>query len=231
MNIVINALPYKKNSSGIGTMIRELYGAYAGVTLRKCQIIMPHDSPEFSTGGQCELIRMPWNYDQGFRRILFQAFAMGRRCCRNAVLLTTDSKCPFFLPKSCTSIPLITDLAVYIGDLTEQPLDELVDSCQDEAAMSRVAVAQCAGCWNVCEVANEMNYWNRNGDEKSHRKIYVGQPFRADRSGLCSGVRRKIRRAWTHPRQHPRWQRSEYPEPLKRYEPRGNVCRQYSEID
>lgn len=38
---------------------------------------------------------------------------MGRRCCRNAVLLTTDSKCPFFLPKSCTLIPLITALAVY----------------------------------------------------------------------------------------------------------------------
>ncbi len=29
------------------------------------------------------------------------------------MLLTTDSKCPFFLPKSCTLIPLITDLAVY----------------------------------------------------------------------------------------------------------------------
>lgn len=113
MKVVINALPYKKNSSGIGVMIRELYGAYTGVTRRRCQILMPHDSPEFPAGGQSEIIRIPWNHRQNFRRIFFQAFAMGRRCCQDAVLLTTDSKCPFFLPKSCTLIPLITDLAVY----------------------------------------------------------------------------------------------------------------------
>lgn len=113
MNIVINALSYKKNSSGIGVMIRGLYGAYTGVSRRKCRIIMSHDSPELSAGEQSEIIRMPWDYGQGFRRILFQAFALGRRYCRNAVLLTTDSKCPFFLPKSCALVPLITDLAVY----------------------------------------------------------------------------------------------------------------------
>lgn len=113
MNIVINALPYKQNSSGIGVMIRDLYGAYTGVTRHKCRIILSHDSPELSIGGQSETIRMPWNYGQGLHRILFQALVMGRRCCRDAVLLTTDSKCPFFLPRSCTLVPLVTDLAVY----------------------------------------------------------------------------------------------------------------------
>lgn len=113
MKVVINALPYKKNSSGIGIMIRDLYGAYTGVTRRRCQILMPHDSPEFPAGGQSEIIRIPWNHRQNFRRIFFQAFAMGRRYCQDAVLLTTDSKCPFFLPKSCKLVPLITDLAVY----------------------------------------------------------------------------------------------------------------------
>ena len=113
MNIVINALPYKQNSSGIGVMIRDLYGTYADMTRHKCRIVMSRDSPEFSAGERSEIVRMPWNYGQGFRRILFQAFALGRRYCRDAVLLTTDSKCPFFLPKSCTLIPLITDLAVY----------------------------------------------------------------------------------------------------------------------
>ena len=113
MKIVINALPYRKNSSGIGVMIRDLFGAFVGMTKRRCQIIMPHDSPAFPTGGAGETVRISWNHRQSFRRIFFQAFAMGRRYCKDAVLLTTDSKCPFFLPKSCTLIPLITDLAVY----------------------------------------------------------------------------------------------------------------------
>lgn len=112
VKIVINALPYKKNSSGIGVLIRNLYGAYTGVTRRGCQIIMPQDSPEFPAGGHSEVIRIPWSHRQNLRRLFFQAFAMGRRYCRDAVLLTTDSKCPFFLPKSCVLVPLITDLAV-----------------------------------------------------------------------------------------------------------------------
>lgn len=113
MKVVINALAYKKNSSGIGVMIRDLYGAYTGVIRRKCQVIVPNDSPEFPIMGESEIIRIPWNHRQNFRRIWFQAFTMGQRCCRDAVLLTTDSKCPFFLPKSCVLVPLITDLAVY----------------------------------------------------------------------------------------------------------------------
>lgn len=113
MKIVVNALPYKKNSSGIGVMIRELFGPYTGVTQRMCQIILPHDSPEFPTGGHSEIVRVPWDHRHNFRRLFFQAFSMGHQYCRDAVLLTTDSKCPFFLPKSCVLVPLVTDLAVY----------------------------------------------------------------------------------------------------------------------
>lgn len=43
----------------------------------------------------------------------FQTVDLGRRYCRNAILLTNDSKIPFFLPKSCRLVPIITDLAVY----------------------------------------------------------------------------------------------------------------------
>ncbi len=112
MKIVVNALPYKRNSSGIGVMIRELFGPYTSVTQRMCQIILPHDSPEFPAGGHGEIIRIPWDHGHNFRRLLFQAFSLGRQYCRDAVLLTTDSKCPFFLPKSCVLVPLVTDLAV-----------------------------------------------------------------------------------------------------------------------
>lgn len=113
MKVVINALSYKKNSSGIGVMIRDLCGTYTGVTRRKCQVIVPHDSPSFPAEGQGEVICAPWDYRQNLRRILFQAFTLGRQYCQNAVLLTSDSKCPFFLPKDCVLIPLVTDLAVY----------------------------------------------------------------------------------------------------------------------
>lgn len=45
--------------------------------------------------------------------MLFQTVQLGQKYCQNAVLLTTDSKTPFFLPKSCKLVPLVTDLAVY----------------------------------------------------------------------------------------------------------------------
>ncbi len=113
MKIVINALPFKQNSSGIGVMIRELFGRYAQRTNRQCQVILSNDAPEFPEGNTTELIRIPLEHGQGLRRIFFQSFRMGREYCRAAVLLTTDSKTPFFLPKSCKLVPLVTDLAVY----------------------------------------------------------------------------------------------------------------------
>lgn len=94
-------------------MIRELYGAYTHITSRVCQIILSHDSPEFPASENSEIVRILWNHGNNIRRLFFQAFSMGRQYCRESVLLTTDSKCPFFLPKSCVLVPLITDLAVY----------------------------------------------------------------------------------------------------------------------
>lgn len=111
--MVVNALPYKKKSSGIGGMIRDLYGAYAKITRRPCQVIVPQDAPEFADGGRSEVIRIPYNHADNLRRLFFQAFSLGRLFCRESVLLTTDSKCPFFLPKTCVLVPLVTDLAVW----------------------------------------------------------------------------------------------------------------------
>lgn len=113
MKTVINALPYKQNSSGIGVMIRELFGRYAGLTDRPCQVILSQDAPVFPEGKTTELVHILSEHGQGLRRIFFQSVRMGREYCRDAVLLTTDSKTPFFLPKSCKLVPLVTDLAVY----------------------------------------------------------------------------------------------------------------------
>lgn len=113
MKVVINALQYKPNSSGIGVMLRDLFGPYTRITGRPCKVILPHDGPEFPSGGETEFIRSPWEHRQGLRRMFFQTFRMGQRYCRDAVLLTTDSKTPLFLPRNCKLIPLVTDLAVY----------------------------------------------------------------------------------------------------------------------
>ena len=111
--IVINALAYKQNSSGIGVMIRELFGSYARMTRRCCQVLLPQDGPEFYGGIDTEVIRIPYQHKQGMKRMFFQTFQMGKQYCQDVALLTTDSKVPFLLPHSCTLIPLITDLAVF----------------------------------------------------------------------------------------------------------------------
>ena len=113
MKIVINALQYKPNSSGIGVLLRELFGPYTGITKRSCQVILPNDELEFPVGAGTQIIHAPWRNSQSVRRILFQSFQLGRRYCKDAALLTSDSKTPFFLPQSCKLIPLVTDLAVY----------------------------------------------------------------------------------------------------------------------
>lgn len=113
MKVVINALQYKPDSSGIGVMLRDLFGPYTKIAGWPCRVVLPHDGPEFPAGEGTELTRCPWRHDQGLRRMFFQSFQLGLKYCRDAVLLTNDSKTPLFLPKSCTLVPLITDLAVY----------------------------------------------------------------------------------------------------------------------
>lgn len=112
MKTVINALQYKKDSSGIGVMVRELMGRYARLAPDSCQVVLPEDAPDFPSGG-AEQVRAPLKHGQGLKRMFFQLFLLGRKYCRDAVLLTTDSKIPFFLPKSCVPVTVVTDMAVY----------------------------------------------------------------------------------------------------------------------
>lgn len=112
--IVLNALPYKRDSSGIGVMIRELFGLYTKIVRRPCLVILSKDSPAFPQDKvNVRQIRSSSTYKQGIRRMLYQSFVLARNYCRDAVLLTTDSKTSFFLPKSCLLISLITDLAIF----------------------------------------------------------------------------------------------------------------------
>lgn len=113
MKIVINALQYKKNSSGIGVLLRDLFGSFIRVTDAPCEVILTRDAPLFPVGERAKCVQAPCAYGQGLRRMFFQTFQFGPRCCQDAILLTTDSKMPLLLPKDCVAVPLVTDLAVY----------------------------------------------------------------------------------------------------------------------
>lgn len=111
--IIINALQYKYNSSGIGVMIRDLFGMFSFCYPQNIKLLLPKNSPSFPAADGTEKITIPYSYQQKLRRVLYQLFVAGPKYCGNSVLLTTDSKVPFFLPKTCTLVPLITDLGIY----------------------------------------------------------------------------------------------------------------------
>ena len=112
MKIIINALQYKKNSSGIGVMIRDLFGPFTKIAKWPCRVILSKDAPDFPAGAETESVRIPYAYVQSGKRMFFQTFRLGSYC-KDAVLITTDSKMPLLLPKDCVAVPLVTDLAVY----------------------------------------------------------------------------------------------------------------------
>lgn len=127
--IVINALQYRPNGSGISITLRELFGRFTSETKRKCRVILPKDSPVFPSSGKTEIIEIPYRYEEGIKRVAFQSFNMGKYC-KNTILLTIDSKVPFFLPSSCRLIPLITDLAVFRLSETYQKSREILWKAQ-----------------------------------------------------------------------------------------------------
>ncbi len=113
MRIVINALQIRSNGSGIAVCMRELFTPLARICHQSIQIIVPRGGSGFFPTRDAELVEMPFRYSEGLKRILFQSFALGNRYCRNAVLLTVDSKVPLLIPGSCRLLPLVTDLAVF----------------------------------------------------------------------------------------------------------------------
>lgn len=178
MNLVINALQYKSESSGIGILLRELFGrcAAAGETAR---VVLPADSPPFPGAARAKTITAPCAYGEGLKRIAFQSCVMGPRYCKDAVLLTTDSKVPLLLPKSCRVVSLVTDLALFrmpevyqasrvllwkrqyrylrrrgdlflaISEFTKREMAELLDIPE-----SRIHVVPCAAPTGYCRVTD-----------------------------------------------------------------------------
>jgi len=112
LKTVINALQYLDDSSGIGILLRELFGRVAQRRDR-CQVILPKGSKAFPCGEKTETVVAPCSYEESFRRIAYQSFVVGPRYCKDALFLTTDSKVPILLPKNTKILPVVTDLAVF----------------------------------------------------------------------------------------------------------------------
>lgn len=113
MKIVLNATQFKPNSSGIGMMVRYLFGSLTKRKTLDCTVILSKDSPAFPQGPNVTAYRIPYAKGTNLRRLYFQTFRMGKLFCSNAILLAPDSKFPLLLPRTCHPIPIVTDLAMY----------------------------------------------------------------------------------------------------------------------
>lgn len=110
--ICINALYCTENRSGIGILSEKLFGAYVQRTDRYAEVILPKDGVSFSVPKNGRIIKAPVKSGQNILRTVFQCFFMGIKHCRNSILVTTDSKIPLILPRSCTVVPIVTDMAL-----------------------------------------------------------------------------------------------------------------------
>jgi glycosyltransferase involved in cell wall biosynthesis len=117
MKIVLNAIQYKRNSSGIGYLA---YHWFLNVVRQKKEtdtidIILSKDSPEFlnqETSGIMEL-RSRFNKNQVIKRNLFELLPPKGSGKTPGVFVSIDSKIPFFMPKKMKKVQIITDLATY----------------------------------------------------------------------------------------------------------------------
>lgn len=117
MKIILNAIQYKKNSTGIGYMAYNWFGNV--VKLKKASdvvdVILSKDSPDFikdKTDGLREL-RSPFNKNQVIKRNLYELFPPKYSNKEPGVFVSIDSKIPFFMPRNLKKIQIITDLATY----------------------------------------------------------------------------------------------------------------------
>jgi len=111
MKILFNGLQFSKYDSGIGMLMKELYSKIISIGEFKTAVILPKDAQESKIN--TEIIRIPYKNSEGLKRNLYQTFIMGKKYCNDSILLITDSKIPFFMPKNSVTLPIITDLALY----------------------------------------------------------------------------------------------------------------------
>lgn len=115
MRIILNAIQYKQNSSGIGLMVCNLFQQFIEMNEKyDVKLLVSSDSPEIAYNCKRAMtVRLNFKKSNYIIRNLYEMFFLGYQHCKNSFLITTDSKVPLFLPKSCEVIPIITDLAIF----------------------------------------------------------------------------------------------------------------------
>ena len=117
MKIILNAIQYKKNSSGIGILVYHWFG---NVIKQKqaddtIDLILSKDSPSIIYGKMDKIreLRTPFNKNQVIRRNIFELFPPKDFNKEKGVFVSIDSKIPFFMPQKLKKIQIVTDLATY----------------------------------------------------------------------------------------------------------------------
>ncbi|MFZ2539706.1 MAG: glycosyltransferase family 1 protein [Oscillospiraceae bacterium] len=118
MKIILNAIQFKQQSSGIGLMIYNLYKNLIEVSPEiDFTILLSKDSPILVDEEKYNVIRTPFEKGQVLLRNLYENFVIGKYA-NNSLYLSCDSKLPLFMPKLSKKILFVTDLAVYrMGDV------------------------------------------------------------------------------------------------------------------
>lgn len=117
MKIILNAIQYKRNSTGIGYMAYHWFSNV--IKLKKANdsidIILSKDSPSIISVNinGVRILRSPFNKNQIIKRNIYELFPPKDAAKQPGVFVSIDSKIPFFMPRNLKKIQIITDLATY----------------------------------------------------------------------------------------------------------------------
>lgn len=112
-NVVLNAIQFKQQSSGVGLMIYNLFRNLIMISPELTfTILLSQDSPDVGENDHCRTIRIPYTKDQTIQRNLYENFQIAKYC-NNCIYISCDSKLPLCLPKTSYPLLFVTDMAVY----------------------------------------------------------------------------------------------------------------------
>ncbi len=117
MKIILNAIQYKKNSSGIGYMAFHWFNNVIELKRQSdtIDVILSKDSPQIMKNKKKGVreIRAPFKKNQVIRRNLYELLPPKDGNKEPGVFISIDSKVPFFMPRNLKKVQIITDLATY----------------------------------------------------------------------------------------------------------------------
>ena len=117
MKIFLNAIQYKKNSSGIGYLAFHWFGKIVRMKKEEdsIDVILSKDSPGVLIDSLHNVreLRSPFKKKQVIRRNLFELLPPKGARKKGGVFVSIDSKIPLFMPKKLRKVQIVTDLATY----------------------------------------------------------------------------------------------------------------------